>query len=104
MRTHYIINTETWKFTETDREDFDGDWPARYPHLEGCSWVDAPSIWEHEMVNGIPYSSDLCRDGLLATMYADVTRHSEEDIKAACARFRRERDVVSLRVRRITPA
>ncbi len=57
MRTHYIINTETWKFTETDREDFSGDWPARYPHLEGCSWVDAPSIWEHEMVNGIPSDS-----------------------------------------------
>ena len=104
MRTYYLINTETGKFVETNTETFDGDWPSRYPHLAGCDWIDSPSINEYDIVNGLPYSYDLCRDGMLATLYADTTKHGAEEIRAAKAKLRRDHDVVSLRVQRITPA
>ena len=104
MRTYYLINPKTGKFVETNTETFDGDWPSRYPHLAGCDWIDSPSIDEYDMVNGLPFSYDLCQNGMMATLYADTTKHGEEEIKIAKAKLRRDHDVASLRVQRITPA
>lgn len=107
MRTCMIVNDRTKKFIVTDTETFDGDWKENYPHTKGEDWLDVYSfsLWEHDKTsNGIYFGYDLCRDGGYFTLYADTTKHTEEDIRKAKAEIRFKHDVVTLRVLKLTPA
>ena len=97
----WIINTKTNKYVATDTETFDGDWVKRYPHLKDDGFIFAANMYDHDMVNGIYYVYDLCRDGMMATLIVDMDKHTNEDIKKAKKDLRYDHDVVSLKVMRL---
>jgi len=101
-RGHLIINNKNGKYIFTDSANWDGDWRKNYPHVADLNYmdIDVPSIWEHDVVNGLPFVYDLTRDGGLFALYADQDSTAEQ-VEQAKAQLRRDRDVVSLRVVRL---
>lgn len=104
---YYIVNSRTKMFVEIDgkAESWDSEWKERYPHTKGEPWenVFAASLHDSDRANGIYYTYDLCCSGGLYVLWADRTKHTEAMIAAAKAELRRQQDVVSLRVRVLTP-
>ena len=103
MRTYLIVNhkTKLYQKCELDAQvAFEGDWKENYPHTKGadCLDVEAVSIWEIDMVNGIPYNYDLCCGGMLATLWVDTDDFSREDVDKAKSLLRQQQDVVTLKV------
>lgn len=105
---YWFVNHKTKRYIETgpDTESFDGEWKERYPHIEGADWLDVQAfpIWSHDMVNGIHFVYDLCRDGGMFLLLVDIDKVTPEQIEAAKKQLRHDRDVVSLSVLRLRRA
>lgn len=102
---HWITNDRTKKYTPVDGAvDWSGDWKERFPVVRGEEWahVYAFRVWAYDMVRGMPYVYDLCRDGMMATILSDSDLFSDEDVAEAKKELRRNHDVVTLRVLRVS--
>lgn len=53
--------------------------------------------------NGIYFDYDLCIEGMLCVMLADITIHSEAEIEKATRELLIEHDIVSLMILKLTP-
>lgn len=104
-RGNLIINCKNNQYVFTNTESWDGDWKKNYPHLKGLDYIDIfnPSIWSHDVANGLPFTYDLVSSGGIFTLYADQDSTNEQ-IKMAKAEIRHKQDVVSLRVMKLTEA
>ena len=82
-------------------ESFDGDWPARYPHLAGAECPQAFRCYE-STDNGIRYHWELAGPSGASFLLFPTPRDTPADVAAAKAQLRHSQDVVRLRVFRIT--
>ena len=102
---YWIVNHKTKTYIEIgpDTERFDGEWKDHYINVKGADWlnVQAFSVWDWDMVNGIPFVYDLCRDGGMFTLLVDADKVTPEQVEAAKKQLRHDRDVVSLSVLRL---
>lgn len=96
---HLIINRNTKKYIHTNTETWNGDWKLKYKHVKNADYLDilTPQLYNHDTVNNLPFTYNLCRDGGYFVIYADQNT-SDEDIKKAKSMLRNDRDVVSLKV------
>lgn len=102
-----IMVHDDGRYILTDqRPDYDGNWQARY-FGRGASWenVQAFSLFDDEdgkTPGGVRYHDELANcNGSSFSLFAEP-HHTREDIARAKAWIRNRRDVVSIRVRRLT--
>lgn len=104
MKTYWIVNMKRKTYVPVINESFEGEWKNNYHHTVNASWEDVQAfrISDFDMANGIPFIYDLCCDGGLFTLLVDNDKKTHADVVTAKAAVRRNRDVVSLRVLRLT--
>ena len=102
---YWLINLRTKKYKRVRNPSFNGNWHNRYKHLKGEKAYDVVAFnpwWPFDYVYGIPFESNIRRDGMVVVLYVDKDLFSDEDIKKAKHYLRNECDVAKLSVVKLT--
>lgn len=102
MRITFLINPQTKQAVKVEKESYDGDWMAKYPHLKGCDYVDGDTCYNQ--IGTVWYAEELANiNGMYFTLYQE-SHHTSEDIEKAKSYLRRERDCVKIVVKKVVAA
>jgi hypothetical protein len=106
MKKELIVNhkNKTYAFARS-KETWDGNWKKRYPHVKKDDYLDiqAVSLWDHDVVEGIYYTYSLACDGGYFTLWV-LGKMSADVIKRAKAMLKHSHDVISLNVIKLKEA
>jgi hypothetical protein len=104
-RNIIIVNMKTRLYVPASPDEkWDGNWPSRYPVWRPyhAGEISAVNLWAHDVVNGIPFTYDLSRDGGHFTLWVYIDDHPDEAVDQAKRQLRRDHDVLTMRTIRIT--
>lgn len=107
--TYWIVNLATKQYCPIDNatmDFFDGDWKQKTPFREsGYIDLTAQRVRDDQRANDhLFYNYDLCADGMIVGIYADMDHVDEAQIDRFLSELKGKQDVASAFIHRLTRA